>query len=453
MPAVSNDMLAKYDRPVPRYTSYPTVPHWSGIGSEGWRSSLARGLSGSSHSDISLYVHVPFCRSLCSFCGCTKIISRDVTRAEPFVRSILRELDLKLEEIRATSPLAGLGLGELHLGGGTPTWLPPEVLGDLLKQLKSRFPANGELGISIEVDPRTCTPEHVEVFRREGVRRVSLGVQDFNDATLKAIKREQPFEIVRDLVLRLRESGIEAINFDLVYGLPYQTAATMEETLRKVIDLRPSRIALYSYAHIPQIKVAQRGVEKHGLPDAILKTKLHDTASRKLQDAGYEEIGMDHFALKSDELSQAHAAGRLHRNFMGYTVQNTRLLVGLGPSSLSDSWYGFAQNEKDVALWQDNVEAGRIAPVGGHLLSADDLERRQIILDLMCRFHATCPPGLGRQIGENEVARDGLVTWNSHTNELVVNEKGRPFIRNICAVVDAHLAAKSRETPLFSRSI
>jgi oxygen-independent coproporphyrinogen III oxidase len=459
MLAVSSNtstLLARYDRPVPRYTSYPTVPYWKGISSAQWRESVQHRMDNKAELGVSLYVHVPYCHSLCSFCACTRVISRDASKGAPFVATLLRELDLKLGDLRTNESQESpkWKLREIHLGGGTPTWLAPQLLGELLREIRLRFDPVAVPEISIEIDPRTCTSEHLDTLALQGVRRVSLGVQDFHSPTLKAIKREQPYSIVRDLVSDLRDRGISSINFDLVYGLPYQSEESMDETIDRVLELAPSRIALYSYAHLPSIKAAQKGVEKHGLPDAPLKRHLYEHAREGLLEAGYLEIGMDHFARPEDDLSLAQKNGSLHRNFMGYTVQRTPLLIGLGPSSLSDSWFGFAQNEKDVALWSEKIVRGDITPIGGHLLSAEDLQRREIILDLMCRFKAQCPAPILNELKASSVFADHLIELNESTGVVRVTEEGQAFVRNICAVVDAHLSGQQeREVPLFSRSI
>jgi coproporphyrinogen III oxidase-like Fe-S oxidoreductase len=269
---VISDLLVKYDQAVPRYTSYPTVPHWNGISQNDWEGAVDRCLREHSKekAELSLYVHVPYCRSLCSFCGCTRVISRDPSKGEPFVNAILRELDLKIQRFYKNG--IRLNLKELHLGGGTPTWLPSTLLEKLILGIQARFTSHFErMGISkrdisIEVDPRTFTLEHAKSMRKCGVTRVSLGVQDFHPETLKAIKGVQSYELVAEAVTTLRNNGITSLNFDLVYGLPYQTPDTMLDTITKVKGLNPSRIALYSYAHIPRVKLAQQGVEKHGLP-------------------------------------------------------------------------------------------------------------------------------------------------------------------------------------------
>lgn len=457
---VTQDRLAlvnKYDRPVPRYTSYPTVPYWKGIDLKTWDQAVEKCLSEDGQADLSLYVHVPYCRALCAFCGCTKVISRDSSKGPPFVEAVLKELDLKMARLPRPRFMR-----ELHFGGGTPTWLPAPLLEQLIEGIRTRFDVDPKSSpdISIEVDPRTITHAHVEVLARQKVERVSLGVQDFYEETLKAIKREQPFERVEEVVQQLRAVGLKWINFDLVYGLPYQTEATISETIDRVVGLKPSRIALYSYAHIPQVKPAQQGVEKHGLPTPVEKRRLYEVARESFLKHGYLEIGMDHFALPTDELSIALAQGRLHRNFMGYTVQKTNLLLGLGPSSLSDAWYAFSQNEKEVAAWLERVNAGDVSPIGGHLLSDDDLAIRELILELICNYRVKLTTTQWENLREKSVVRDGFVEWNEKTQELLVNEMGKPFIRNICAEFDAYLSRSSSSSsdaankkPIFSRSI
>ncbi len=458
-PEIISELLVKYDQAVPRYTSYPTVPHWNGISQLDWEEAIDCCLREHSKEDaeISLYVHVPYCRSLCSFCGCTRVISRDPSKGAPFVDAILRELDLKIQRFHKNG--TRLNLKELHLGGGTPTWLPPMLLEKLILGIQARFTAHSQkMGfskrdISIEVDPRTFTLEHARSMQKCRVTRVSLGVQDFNTETLKAIKRVQSYDLVAEAVTILRDNGISSLNFDLVYGLPYQTQVTMLETITKVKELKPARIALYSYAHIPQVKLAQQGVEKHGLPTPCEKRGLYELARRELLRGGYFEVGMDHFALPSDELYLALQLGRLHRNFMGYTVQNTQILLGLGPSSLSDVWFAFSQNEKNVEKWLAQIERGEITPQGGHLLNDDDILRRKIILDLMCKYEASIEEGQWANAASSEVVKDDLLVWDNKRKVAIITTKGRPFVRNICSEFDGYLRKPTNKQVTYSRAI
>jgi len=442
------ELLRKYDRPVPRYTSYPTVPSWTGISADDWRASVEMCLRDFGKG-TSVYVHVPYCRSLCAFCACTREISRNYGLAAPFVDAILRELDLKLEG-------RALLLRDLHLGGGTPTWLPPQELERLIVGIKASFQlpdsSDGATEISIEVDPRSFLPAHAEVLARTGVTRVSLGIQDFNEATLHAIKRFQSLDQVETVITQLREHGITALNFDLVYGLPYQSETTMKATGETLARLRPSRIALYSYAHLPSLKPAQKGVERHGLPEGEAKWALYESLRSVLIGLGYIEIGMDHFALPDDSLVQALKHGDLHRNFMGYTVRRSSLLLGLGPSSLSDAWYAFAQNEKEIEPWLEQVSSRAItAPRGGHLLNKDDLMRRQQILDLMCRQQTQMTDSAWEEISTTEAVVDCLIERDANSGIAQVSAEGRPFLRTICALFDTHLTLKPHSR--FSRAI
>ncbi len=458
-PKIISELLVKYDQAVPRYTSYPTVPHWTGISQAAWDGAVDRCLRECSKegAELSLYVHVPYCRSLCSFCGCTRVISRDLSKGAPFVDAILRELDLKIQRFHKNG--TRLNLKELHLGGGTPTWLPSTLLEKLILGIQARFTSHSQrMGfskrdISIEVDPRTFTLEHAKSMQKCRVTRVSLGVQDFHTETLKAIKRVQSYDLVAESVAILRDNGISSLNFDLVYGLPYQTQDTMFETITKVKQLKPARIALYSYAHIPQVKLAQQGVEKHGLPTPSEKRGLYELARRELLNDGYFEVGMDHFALPSDELYIALEQGRLHRNFMGYTVQKTQVLLGLGPSSLSDVWFAFSQNEKNVEKWLAQIEKGEITPQGGHLLNADDILRRKIILDLMCKYEASVEEGQWASAASCEVVKDDLLVWDNKRKVAIITTKGRPFVRNICSEFDGYLRKPTNKQVTYSRAI
>lgn len=429
------NLFAKYDVPVPRYTSYPALPHWTGISEPEWYRHAVH----CAGDEISLYVHVPFCRAPCAFCGCTRTITRDRTRAAPYIETLLREADRKLE---------GHGerrLAELHLGGGTPTWLSgPELeslIGPLLERFRRRSP---DFSLSLEIDPRTFTAEHVASFRRLGVTRASLGVQDFHEPTLKAIRREQPVALVADAVSMLREAGVAEVNFDLVYGLPLQTAESVASTVETVARLRPSRIAHYAYAHMPLLKPGQRFVEREGIPQGSEKWAIAAAAREGLKAKGYVEVGFDHFALPEDSLARAAAAGRLHRNFMGYTAARPQLLIGLGPSSLSDAGTAYAQNEKDLAAWAQAVNQGSGLLTRGHILSPEDLELRELVLAIMCRLEATVParvwsdPRVRRELESLWV--DGLIEANWERRTLTATTFGRLFLRTVAAAFDPHLA-------------
>ncbi|MBS1986076.1 MAG: oxygen-independent coproporphyrinogen III oxidase [Bdellovibrionales bacterium] len=444
-------LLQKYDVPGPRYTSYPTVPAWTGLpDTETWIKAFRRRARETDY-EASLYLHIPYCRSLCTFCGCTKVITRDKTLAAPLIHALLAEFRLYRNALGRD-----LSITDIHLGGGSPTWLDPEEFTSLMRGLQDcgARPASGQ-EISIEIDPRTVTDAHLDAYRAAGVNRVSLGVQDFNPQVLHAIRREQSLAMVTELVQKLRDRGIHRINFDLVFGLPHQTPETVAATVAEVIKLQPSRIAFYGYAHVPWIKPAQKLLETQGLPTGIEKRALYEMGRSVLLKFGYREIGMDHFALPCDDLYLAAQSGQLHRNFMGYTAHQAPLLIGLGPSSLSDCGYAFAQNEKVPQMYLERVERGEWPLSHGHVLSEREIERRGLILNTICRMHTQLPQAVLSESERNQLEaleQDGLVRYDGA--ELRVTEQGRPFLRNICMVFDDHLKANPGERMRrFSRTV
>lgn len=433
------NFLSKFDVALPRYTSFPSVPYWQGITESDWTSAFNEELQ-RAEGELSVYVHVPFCATPCAFCGCTRVIATDKGRAAEFSELLLSEARRKLTDLARPPRLV-----ELHVGGGTPNWLPPRDFESLFGALLELFSRDPGLSFSVELDPRTLSRHHVESMARLGVNRVSLGVQDFHAPTLEAIRRPQSRVFVAQAVEWLRHAGIREVNFDLVYGLPFQTPASLRETARQTVELAPSRIALYGYAHVPRLKPGQRLVEAHGLPEGAEKRALSDAARAEFVAAGYREIGFDHFALPDDELWKAFTAGKLHRNFMGYTTQRTPCLIGLGPSSLSDCGVAYAQNPKELAAWQTAVREHRSLVAHGHRLSSQDLTLRRLILDIMCRFSTRVPDDLGSDPTFREKALElseaGLIRWSPAEAELAVTELGRGYLRNVAALFDPYLRA------------
>lgn len=440
-------LLKKYDVPSPRYTSYPTVPAWKGIDINQWVEALSFALA--HESDISFYLHVPFCQTLCSFCGCTKMITKDRSHAKEYISALHQEFS-KYQALFTKK----LNVREVHLGGGSPTWLSGEELEELLNPiLKSPLLDFSKAEISIEIDPRTVTDDFIQSMSRIGVKRVSLGVQDFEDDVLKAIRRDQPYSLVENVYRKIQASGIKEINLDLVFGLPYQTLESIERTINKVIFLKPTRIAFYSYAHVPNLKPAQKLVEKAGLPEARYKRSLYEKGAELLLQAGYFEVGMDHFALQEDPLYQGHLNKTLHRNFMGYTIQESKILIGLGPSSLSDSWSAFAQNEKDYFKWKELINQGYFPIVHGHLLTEKETIKRQNILNLMCQFETEVNWDLIPQSQRDQLDRlleDDLISIKG--KKIKATEKGQILIRNVCMAIDDFFEKKP-ERPTFSQSV
>ena len=444
-------LLEKYDVPVPRYTSYPAVPNWQETPStEQWFVALQSALS-SDAATLAVYVHLPFCQTLCTFCGCNTVITRNHERSAPYVDMVLAELDVYLKHVQA---LGRRPISQLHLGGGTPTFMAPDVLAELLRGIASRLPhrADGFEG-SVEVDPRVTTRAHLDAMRAHGISRVSLGVQDFDSEVLRLVNRPQPKAITAALCAAARDAGYESINFDLIYGLPGQSAATMQQLADGVVELRPDRLAVYSFARVPWIKPAQRKFKDEDVPVGAAKRELYEILRERLLAAGYLEIGLDHFALPHDALAQAAAAGTLHRNFMGYTDRRTTALLGLGVSAISETPACYHQNEKVITVYERRVGEGEVPTLRGHILSEDDRHRADLIRSLMTSGRVRLTPA-HRDAAQAELAdlvRDGIVEIGEA--ELRVPPKGRPFIRNIAAFFDTYLRSAAKEGPVYSRAI
>ena len=450
------DLVQKYNVPGPRYTSYPTVPYWDvdSFSGKQWEESVRRSFAESNDTTgISLYIHLPFCERMCTFCGCHKRITRRHSVEAPYIEALLKEWKLYLD-LFGKRPV----IRELHLGGGTPTFFSPENLQRLLQGIFRHADRAPDWEFSFEGHPMNTTREHLRVLYEAGFRRVSYGVQDYNETVQRAINRIQPFEQVAEITRISREEGYTSVGHDIIYGLPFQTTEHVAETLRKTAEIKPDRIAFYSYAHVPWIKgIGQRGFQESDLPTPDEKRHQYGLGKEMLLEAGYEDIGMDHYALPTDGLYLASKTGGLHRNFMGYTVSRTQMMVGLGVSSISDSWYGFAQNVKNIEEYEDLVSSGIIPVYRGHLLTEEDLVIRRHILDLMCRFETPWDRGLSpdriQDIRErlHEPEADGLL--QVEPDRLLVTEAGRVFIRNICMAFDLRLHNKAPETRLFSMTV
>lgn len=444
-------LLEKYDVPVPRYTSYPAVPHWQQTPAlDDWCMALSAALMPESAS-LAVYLHLPFCEALCTFCGCNTVITRNHERSAPYVEVVLAELDLYLARVPA---LRHRPISQIHLGGGTPTFMPPQVLETLLTGVAARLPlrADGYEG-SVEVDPRVTTREHLEVMRAHGLSRISLGVQDIDTEVLRLVNRPQPLAMTADLCRLARESDYQSINFDLIYGLPGQSPDTMARLADAVLDLRPDRLAVYSFARVPWIKPAQRKFKDEDLPAGAAKRQLYEGMRQRLLGAGYEEIGMDHFALPHDALAVSARNGRLHRNFMGYTDRRTTALLGLGVSAISETPTCYHQNEKVITVYERRVAAGEIPTLRGHLLSDEDRRRAGRIRALMTTGRAALDHGdaVEARLQLQELAADGLVEIDE--DELRMTPGSKPFVRNVAAFFDTYLRASAHEGPTYSRAI
>ncbi|MFW2175395.1 oxygen-independent coproporphyrinogen III oxidase [Acinetobacter guillouiae] len=454
---MSCSLIQKYNVAGPRYTSYPTVPYWeeASFSLQQWKQTLKRSFDESNHVEgISLYIHLPFCESLCTFCGCHKKVTKRHDVEQPYIQAVLKEWGLYCQ-LLADRPI----IKEIHLGGGTPTFFSVEHLQQLIQGILAKANIADGYEFSFEGHPNNTTRDHLQALYELGFRRVSYGVQDYNETVQKAIHRVQPFENVERVTQWAREIGYTSISHDLVFGLPFQNLADVLHTIDLTNTLMPDRLAFYSYAHVPWIKGnGQRGFKDHDVPKDGMKRTLYEEGKKQLLVHGYHEIGMDHFALDRDEMYQAFHVGTLHRNFMGYTSSKTQVMIGLGLSSISDSWYSFAQNEKNLDAYYTCLENDEIPVVKGHVLSVEDLKIRQHILNLMCTFQ-TSWSDQAMDFAERgdviqqlvEMQHDGLL--NIEADRIVITEQGKPFVRNICMAFDLHLKRRKPETQIFSMTI
>lgn len=453
---MNTSIITKYNVPGPRYTSYPTVPYWDGndFDYDIWHASFKQSFVESSDSGISLYIHLPFCESMCTFCGCYKRITKNHAVENVYLQAVLKEWRLYCKLLNQRPVIK-----ELHIGGGTPTFFSPKNLEDLVNGIFSLATKSEMCDMSFEGHPNNTTKEHLQKLYDLGFRRVSFGIQDYSDKVQKAINRMQPFINVARVTLWAREIGYESIGHDLVFGLPFQTIEDIVDTIERTNSLQPDRLAFYSYAHVPWIKGnGQRGFKEEDLPKDNEKRMLYEIGKTLLLKNGYREIGMDHFALETDRLYEAFNNGDLHRNFMGYSASKTQLMVGLGVSSIGDSWYGFAQNVKDLDDYYQMLEWDKLPIFKGHVLTPEDLTVRKHILNLMCRFETSWEtktmwleemPEILSTLEEME--NDGLIVISN--DSIVVTEAGKPFVRNICMAFDLRMKRKIPQTQLFSMTI
>jgi oxygen-independent coproporphyrinogen-3 oxidase len=449
----TQQLINKYHVAAPRYTSYPTVPYWNAAALDinKWKDSVEFSFKQSNADNgISVYVHLPFCESLCTYCGCNTRITKNHQVENPYIQAVLKEWNLYLK-LFDEKPL----IREIHLGGGTPTFFAAENLHVLIHGLMDASELHPDAEFSFEAHPNNTTEEHLRTLYDLGFRRLSLGIQDFDPKVQKIINRMQSFEQVEKVTGLARQIGYTSINFDLIYGLPLQTYEGLGDTILQVEKLRPDRIAFYSYAHVPWVKPGQRSFTEDDLPSVTEKQKLYERGRQMFISMGYEEIGMDHFSLNTDTLYHAERSGKLHRNFMGYTHQYTQLMIGLGVSSISDSWFAFAQNVKKVEEYYDLINQGLLPIVKGHHLTEEDLLIRKHILNLMCKGKTDWDNSLPINhvlLAGIERAKlleaDGLVEIGE--NSLTVTHSGKRFLRNICMALDARLWAEQPETQLFS---
>lgn len=450
-------LIRKYNIPGPRYTSYPTVPYWdsNGFSEKSWERSFIKSFEESNERDgISLYIHLPFCESLCTFCACHKRITKQHSVEGPYLEAVLKEWQTYVK-ILGKKPV----ISELHLGGGTPTFFSPANLKYLIEQIFSKASIGKSPEFSFEGHPNNTTNEHLGVLYELGFTRVSYGVQDYDAKVQKAIHRIQPFENVRKVTAAARNAGYKSISHDLIFGLPFQTWESMRQTIEKTKSLMPDRIAFYSYAHVPWVKgTGQRGFDENDLPSPEEKRALYENGKQLFSELGYIEIGMDHFSLPTDSLYQSMQQKKIHRNFMGYTSSSTQLMIGLGMSAISDSWYAFAQNDKSVEDYIEKAEQGILPVVRGHLLNEEDLIVRRHILNLMCLLETSWNENQSNlpQMDEiilrlKEMENDGLLEL--HNQHLKVTERGRPFVRNIAMAFDLRMLRHLPESKIFSMTV
>lgn len=441
------DLYTKYNLPIPRYTSYPTVPHWSEsfLHDYEWKTLVREALMKNKDNGLSLYIHLPYCEKLCTYCGCNKRITVNHDVEGPYIDLLKKEF---LSYV-SLSP-SKLKISEIHLGGGTPTFFSSGNLKELIQFIKSHSQIEEGFELAFEGHPNNTTFEHLKVLKEEGSNRVSLGIQDFDIKVQTAINRIQPFDKVKQVTEEIRKLQYSSLNYDLIYGLPFQTLQVLEDTMDKVIALKPDRIAFYSYAHVPWKAKSQRGYSDSDLPDNKEKRALYELGKEMLTNKDYEEIGMDHFALPGDLLLQKKHEGKLNRNFMGYTTTQNEILIGLGVSSISDLGIAYGQNEKTVESYASRLENEGLAITKGIKLTLKDMEVREVIKELICNGQVSLKTISDSQQSQlNEMQLDGLLEFrNGH---LRVLEPGKPFIRNICAVFDQYYESSTQG--MYSKSI
>jgi oxygen-independent coproporphyrinogen III oxidase len=454
---VSEEFLAKYNRPGPRYTSYPTAPVWNdAFGPDDLervheKSNLAR-------APVSLYMHIPFCESLCLFCACNVIIQKDKTVAPPYLGVLKRELERVSRSVSKERSVV-----QFHWGGGTPTYLTPAQIEDLFGATREGFYFAADAEIGIEVDPRVTSPDHLETLRRLGFNRLSMGIQDFHPDVQKAIHRIQPFEMTRDLIATARALGFDSINVDLIYGLPHQTPERFGHTVEQILELAPDRVALFSYAHVPWLK-KQQGAFVAFLPEGMQKFEIFRAGMLKFLEAGYLYIGMDHFAKPGDELAVSQRNRTLHRNFQGYTTKAGADLYGMGVTAISGIQDAYAQNHRDLPSWERAVADRGIATMRGYHLSADDRLRRSVISRLLCHtivikdevsreFDIDFDEYFADELRRLEPSRDDGLVLLEH-GEIRTTWLGRIFIRNLAMIFDPYLERQQLAAkPLFSKTL
>lgn len=443
-----NKLLKKYNVAAPRYTSYPTVPYWDTekFTNAQWLNCLIKSYTTNKEDGISIYIHLPFCESLCTYCGCNTRITKNHGVEVPYITALIKEWEMYCKLLGKRPKIK-----ELHLGGGTPTFFSPQNLKHLITAIVGDD--NKGIACSFEGHPDNTTTAHLQVLHNLGFKRLSLGIQDFDSKVQLMINRFQTPEQVAHITKEARRLGYDSINFDLIYGLPGQTLKGLKQTILEVINMWPERIAFYSYAHVPWMKPGQRHYSVQDIPQGNEKFALYEAGRDLLINAGYQEIGMDHYALKKDSLFKASESHELHRNFMGYTDQHTRILIGLGVSAISDCETAFAQNNKTLEGYISQIDGDSFAVEKGHLLSDKDLYIRKHISNLMCKgftyFDIEIPQLIKQRL--MPLVADNLVEITER--EVCVTEIGKSFLRNVCMAFDEHLWDRQPETNLFSNAV
>jgi oxygen-independent coproporphyrinogen-3 oxidase len=459
-PRVDLETIRRFDRPGPRYTSYPTaVEFHEGVGADAYHAKLADANARGPKAPLSLYAHLPFCEHRCLFCGCHVVITPHMPVAEKYLAYVKLEVDR----------VAGLlpdrrEVVQMHWGGGTPTYFSPDQLSDLMAKYREHFHFAEGAEVAIEVDPRVTSHHHLHRLVELGFNRLSMGVQDLTPEVQKAITRDQSYEQTADLMQYARRVGFsEGINLDLIYGLPEQKLETFQTNLDQILGLRPDRVALYYFAIVPWIRGHQKKLDEKTLPSAELKLQLYVTAMDRFLEAGYEPIGMDHFALPEDELAVAAREGRLHRNFMGYSVMPASDMIAFGISGIGEVQGAFFQNEKKLSTYYEALDRGGLPVQRGYVLDEDDRIRQHVIREIMCNFRVS-KAEVARRFGIGfdeyftssldrlqEVIQAGFVEVTE--GELIVREEGRLFVRNVCMAFDRYLELKEGAGPVFSRTV
>jgi oxygen-independent coproporphyrinogen III oxidase len=448
-PPVGDALLRRLDVPVPRYTSYPTAPVWTeDIGPDAYAGALVRAGRERPDAPLSLYVHIPFCKERCSFCGCNVAIARNASAADPYLASLTREMDAVCELLGSRRSLS-----QIHWGGGTPTFLDERQIEELFRAISSRFRILPDAEVAVEIDPKVTSRSQLDLLRALGFNRLSMGVQDLDPRVQDAISRIQTPEETRAMLDGARELGFRGINFDLIYGLPRQTPESWSRTLEQVLEMGPDRAAVYAFAHVPDVRPNQKRLPLADLPRGLDKLQLFRLAWEAFTRKGYRPIGMDHFARPDDELAEAQGRRTLTRNFQGYSVRAASDVIALGVSAISDVGGIYAQNTHSLHRYGAAVEGGKLATERGCPLSADDVLRRRIITQIMCNFFIDLGPHAEEKFASElsrlrELAAEGLVTVNG--SEVEVTALGRIFVRNVASIFDAYLTGQSRP---FSRAV